>query len=180
MKYTLYCAILGLGQDNPDADADADAFPVEIDGAQTVGQLKVEIKTWAARLLEEIDAYTLKLYKVNINISGNAYAGVMGQISRNELNDHPKQRLSNPSDKLSTIFSSTPADGCIHILVERRLGQSIDPSVCGAVAETRPVCPSLIVHHSLQSLRRRPYIVYHSLIIQYRRRRRPYAPYSDH
>jgi len=134
MKYTLYCAILGPGQD--DADADADAFPVGIDGAQTVGQLKVEIKTQAAKSLGEIDAHTLKLYKVNINISGNAYEGVMGQISRNELNDHSKQKLVNPSDKLSTIFSSTPADGSIHILVERRLGQSIDPSVCGAVAET--------------------------------------------
>jgi len=167
--YTLLCAIIGER---------TDPFPIHIEETRIVGDLKEDIKMKKKRVLAEIEADTLALYKTDIDIDATdtAYKQVIQQISNNTTTA-PKEPLLNPSHKLSAKFGkSIPADGRIHILVERPPGQStdpIDPSVCDAVDETvltRPVYPSLIVYHCLHSL----------LIVQHRRRRLSYASYLDH
>jgi len=150
--YKLFCAILGEG---------TDSFPIDIDETQTVGDLKKCING----ALGSIDTRTLTLYKVDIDVSGDddaAYRQTIEQIHRNTVTAS-KEPLNNPHNKLSAKFGqSIPAEGRIHILIKLPPGQSInpiDPSVYDAVAETvltRPVYPSLIVYHSLQSLSYRP------------------------
>lgn len=130
MVYTLWCAIIGPG---------AKAFPVEIDEARTVGQLKEEIVKKARQPLKGIEAYDLELLKVNIDISDDhLYKPATDQISRGAVTS--TELLFNPSYQLSAKFGkSDPAKQHIHILVQLPPGQStdlIDPSVCGAVAET--------------------------------------------
>jgi len=166
--YKLFCAILGER---------TDSFPINIDESQTVGDLKGQIKKENAQLLISIDARTLILYKVDIDIAVNnaAYQQVIEQIS-DKMVTTPMEPLINPSQTLSDIFGqSTPAGRRINILVERPPGQStdpIDPSVCDTVAETvltRPVIPPITPsNHSLQSL----LIVQHCHCL--------YASYSDH
>ena len=147
--YTFFCAILGQQKE---------AFPIHLNETHTVGDLKIHIN----RALGSIDTKPLTLYKVNIDVSRDetAYGQAMEQIHRNAVT--ASEPLNNPLNMLSAKFDQSILAGGserIHILIKLPPGQStdpIDPSVCDAVAETVltcPVYPSLIVYHSVQSLR---------------------------
>jgi len=116
--YKLFCAIFGQ---------QTDAFHVNIDKAQTVSDLKGEIKKEIQQTLGSIDHGALTLYKVDIDVSDNAaYHKAIEQIHHNTVTAS-KELLSNPVHELSAIFGqSIPAGGRIHILVQLPLGQSID------------------------------------------------------
>jgi hypothetical protein len=140
MPYSLNCAL--IGQDI--------AFTVNINETRTVDNLKDMIKKKA-----EITgpAHTLKLYQVNLAVSGT-YQEVMSTISQSatcadviqalsqsttlaqvlraipqpqNMVEGTNKELEYPFCKLSTLSFSTPADGdYIHILVELPPGQSND------------------------------------------------------
>ena len=144
MPHTFYCAIIGR--------KDNDIFPITIDESKTVGELKHEIKQAAGTTGL---AHTLKLCKVNINISTNeALERVMGKVSQNTtytqelqaLSTKPTHMLTNPSFKLSKHFKKRDVTiETIHILVELPPGESIDSIDLRVwcVAETSPISSAM-------------------------------------
>ena len=136
---SFYCAIIGRN--------DNDIFPVAINEARTVGELKDEIKKKAETTSP---AHTLTLYQVNIDISRDgACEHVMEKLSQNttytqeiqDLSTKPKRVLTNPAFKLSKYFKEpdVPKE-TIDILVELPPGESIDSINLRVwcVAETSP------------------------------------------
>ena len=70
----LFCAIIGQK---------TGAFPVTIDDAQTVGELKEYIKAKNPHAMDSFDALNLTLFKVDIDISTDAaYRQAIEQISQ--------------------------------------------------------------------------------------------------
>ena len=127
----VWCAIIGKEL----------VFSIQINKTQTVYDLKKRIKEKVPSTLASIDAASLKLYKVNIDIDDGddgdevKFDRAIRAISQNptytkeiqDLSTEPKQVLTNPFRELSAIFqSSPPVDGWIHILVELPQGESID------------------------------------------------------
>ena len=123
MPYPLYCAIIG----------DKNLITLDVNETWSTGQLQNYIK---AKKETRGPARTLTLYKVNIDISSDeALEHAMGTVSRNttytqeiqDLSTESGRVLTNPLDKLSTIFGqSPPVDTRIRILVELPPGESIN------------------------------------------------------
>ena len=146
---SFYCAIIGRN--------DNDIFPINIHEAQTVGELKDEIKKKGETTGP---AHTLTVHQVNV-AAADAHIQVMEAISQSVTCSqameamkaiHPQliraiphtgdthKRLTNPFQELSTFLPPTPVQGTIYILVELPQGESIDsmdPREC--VADTSPI-----------------------------------------
>jgi len=105
--YTVYCAILG----------DNTLFPVTINGDQSVGELKKQIKVEEPLKLASFGASTLTLYKVEISLKENDYGPLMEAISQSSVEVEEDQQLRFPLSKLSTIQGGFP-QGVLHILVK--------------------------------------------------------------
>ena len=128
MPNPLFCAII----------SENSLIPIKFNGTQTVGELKDVIKAKAAQTLALVDAHTLTLYKVNIDISNKETSpGVMKQISQSSIKVD-RQEL-DPVDNLSEYWgeSDLPKRKTIHILVQMPRGESSDLRAYGAVAETQ-------------------------------------------
>jgi len=105
--YTVFCAILG----------DDDLFPVTINGDQSVGELKKQIKVEKSLKLASFEASTLTLYKVEISLNENDYGPLMEAISQSSVGVEEDQKLRFPFTPLSTIPDGFPKD-VLHILVK--------------------------------------------------------------
>ena len=115
MPNPLFCAII----------SEDTLLPIKFNGTQTVAELKDVIKAKAAQTLASVDAHTLTLYKVNIDISNKeTSSGVKKQISQSSI-EVDRQEL-DPEDDLSEYWgeSDLSKKKTIHILVPR--GESSD------------------------------------------------------
>jgi len=119
MEYTLNCLVLGA----------EDTFPVKIMEAQSVGELKDEIKKKKPNDFNGVDADRLTLYKINVDLSNPVeYENIMREVSQPSHVFNPKLRLL-AAWRISTHFgeSSDRLEGNIHILVELPRSKSMDP-----------------------------------------------------
>lgn len=125
MHYTFHCAIIGYGT----------TFPVNIDGTQSVGELKKRIKEAKKHALASIDPDRLMLHKANINISkSDIRKKVMQQIQQNWIKVDGEEMVS--AFEVSDYWEKSKLPKrTIHILVKLPLGESIDSRACSAVAE---------------------------------------------
>jgi len=115
MEYTLNCIVLG----------EASVFPVKINDAQLVGELKKAIKNENPNDFKDIDAHHLTLYKIKIVIPDDEGDNILDRVSQPGYVFDPKDKLF-PTHKMSRYFGQDP-DGDIHILVELPQSKSIDP-----------------------------------------------------
>src|SRR5258706_7761908 len=160
--YTVTCAILGHRT----------AFSVKIDSNEQVSELKEQIRAKAFQTLRSFQAFDLKLYKINTPMPDDlpTYETLIDSIYLRTIGLNEGNELRHPFLKLSTFqdgFQDGFPDGNLHILVEVPAGESFSSRPGRDVALTtpcndsliihyRPVYPSLIVYHSLQSLPYRP------------------------
>ena len=125
MAYTLYCFVLG----------EAAPFPVKIMKGQTVGELKEEIKK-KMKKLASIDAHTLPLYKISVDVSDTSnYDSTIRELSQSHYVFNPKDKLF-PLELISEHFRRPPKGKTIHLLVELPQSKLIDPRAYGAVSES--------------------------------------------
>ena len=124
--YNIFCMVEG----------DESLFAVYIKETLTVGNLKDEIFKKIPFTLKEVETRHLKLYKTEIKLSED-------EAHIEEVNKQFK--LLSDVDKglktwneLSEVFKPLgPLKDNIHILVRLPPGESIDPKVGGAIAETK-------------------------------------------
>jgi len=115
MKYTLYCVALDYG----------DPFPVEVNKAQTVGDLKDKIMEKNKCKFTDFDANELTLYL--LNIGGLDKQKRMEEIKSRAMALHNLVELDT-LHKLAKYFPDPgPREETIHILVKPPHGKSIDP-----------------------------------------------------
>jgi len=133
---TLTCLVLG----------EITPFQVTISETQPVDKLKDEIKR-RRETLNDIDAVTLRLYKIKIDISdSNKFESMTHDVLQPDYVFNPKTELS-PTWKISKCFPQYAEDD-IHILVETPRSESIDPRawvpslrICSSPPEfTLPCC----------------------------------------
>jgi len=119
MEYTLNCIVLGEGS----------VFPVKINDAQLVGELKDKIKGKNVIRFSHIDAAQLKLYKLNVAKSDNDYDQIREAIT-NGLFELNKTNVLDEVDTLSYCFAdpNPPKSRAIHIVVVSPQSKSIDPN----------------------------------------------------
>ena len=117
MEYTLNCLVLGA----------EDTFPVKIKGAQSVGELKDEIKKKKEPRFNGLAADELTLYQINVDISDdNDIGDIMHEVSQPGYVFNPKRKLQ-AARKLARVFRGTgPPDDTVHILVVPPQSKSID------------------------------------------------------
>src|SRR5258706_277023 len=148
--YTVTCAILGHRK----------AFSVEIDRDKPVSTLKNKISAQEFQALASFQALDLKLYKINIPVTPT-YDAAIEPIYQRTVNFNEDDELKDPTAELEDVFPDGAPRKTIHILVKVPEGESFSSRPGRDVALTtpcndRPVYPSLIVYHSLQSLPYRP------------------------
>src|SRR5258706_4934014 len=156
--YTIFCLLKG----------ETVPFPVEIDETKSVGVLKDHIKEEMSAV--DVEARKLELYHVNIKFDESHEERHIAQA--NEVLQGSTRQPLRLWLTLSKIAEGFP-EGELHILIQLPPGESIHSRACGTAAEMyppnlqcppsliihyhyRPVYPSLIVYHSLQSLPYRP------------------------
>lgn len=111
----LNCLVLGHSRNN--------IFPVKIAATELVGSLKEAIKEKTSRLFKHADAMDLVLWNVSEVVDdnlGNTLAGI-------NLEEQPSL---SPVDKLSKVFSDTPVEGRLHIVVGRPTDGKVFRSLC--------------------------------------------------
>ena len=97
-------------------------FSVTIDEKQIVDELKDAIKSRISGTLANIDAYNLKLYKININaLDKDQYTEGVNTLAQNLSTLHKL----NPAIPMGTVFPSGPLDQMIEILVEVPTSESL-------------------------------------------------------
>lgn len=99
--YTIFCAIQGK----------RGCFAVEILRDETVYHLKKAIKTERAIALESFDPSELDLCQVNVTAPTEAQR-------EDALAQADISNILDPLSKIKDIYSSTPPEGTIHILVQ--------------------------------------------------------------
>ena len=141
MLYTLGCIV--IGEDT--------VFLVEIDDTKSVDKLKDDIIKKRPNIIDRTihDATHLTLYKVEIKLSNDdAYieevkkqSKLISNVNKLRTWDKLSKVFASPAPDASTPGASAPDasapdDETIHILVQLPSGESIDPKVGGAIAET--------------------------------------------
>ncbi|PKY30164.1 hypothetical protein RhiirB3_447111 [Rhizophagus irregularis] len=101
MSVTLLCLVKG--------NTLANAFPVHIDGKSLVGDLKDAIKAKKAPVFDNFPADELRLWKVEI---GDDRDDLLRNLT---LQDQPELLATK---KISKYFPVSPAEECIHVIVE--------------------------------------------------------------
>ncbi|CAB4418757.1 unnamed protein product [Rhizophagus irregularis] len=101
MSVTLLCLVKG--------NTLANVFPVHIDGNSLVGDLKKVIKAEKAPEFDHFPADKLKLWKVEI---GDDRDDLLSNLT---LQDQPELLATK---KISKYFPDSPAEECIHVIVE--------------------------------------------------------------
>lgn len=124
-RYTLICAILGTDV----------VFTITLDDTPTVADLKKEIKATNENTIASFDARRLTLYKVKLRVSElETFREVMEDISRDSIYG---EELDYPFSKLLETFKESDLpEKTIHVLVRFPAGESTNPRVRGAVAES--------------------------------------------
>ena len=136
MEYTLNCIVLG----------EASVFPVKINNAQLVGELKKAIKNKKPNDFNDVDADQVTLHQIRIVIpdDDDEYNKIMNGISQPGYVFDPKRTLI-PTYKISRYFGQGP-EGDIHILVELPKGKSIH---CGGVVLMADVVVQMQTHPTI-------------------------------
>ena len=118
--YTFHCAVLGTNT----------IFGVTLNETQSVADLKEHIKATKAQTLAAVEADTLTLYKVNIDVSTTeTFEKALGDISQNSI-CCVKEELRYPFSKLFNTFKESDLlKATLHILVKRPAGESINSSI---------------------------------------------------
>ena len=121
MEYTLNCIVLG----------EASVFPVKINDAQLVGELKKAIKNEKPNDFKDIDADHLTLHRIRINLDASdedEYDRILDEVSQPGYVFTPKRKLRDVWE-ISQYYGdpSYRQRGAIHILVEPPQSKSIDP-----------------------------------------------------
>ena len=121
--YTIFCMVEG----------DESLFLVDIKENQTVGHLKDEIFKKIPFTLKKAEARHFKLYKIDVEAStSNKFREAVKSLKLDESED------LFTCLTLSTVFAPSGPSDTTYILVRLPPGESIDPKVGGAVAETKP------------------------------------------
>ena len=124
---TFICAVLGTDT----------TFEVTLRSTDSIYALKKSIKAEKQRTFDSIEADTLKLFKVKMDISNTENYEEATKAVAQELLVCPMQELKYPHAKLLDIFPESDLNTLrIHVLVERPAGESINSRVCSAVAAT--------------------------------------------
>ncbi|PVF90964.1 hypothetical protein CPB86DRAFT_477979 [Serendipita vermifera] len=103
-NYTINC-LLKLGDD-------ISVLQIKIASNESVAALKDWIKEKKPNGLNNIDADTLKLYRIDMIYDKNLVDNVNRKMAENPA------ELDNPTMDLSEIFSETPKKKMVHILVK--------------------------------------------------------------
>lgn len=117
-------------------------FPVNIDRTETVGDLKVGIKTVQRQKLRDIDADDLTLYRVNIKDPRTTVHTIaqFNQFSQSLNEDNALDDMQ----QLSVAFHGVPPGKPYYVLVQPPKGQSIySKACCCVVVFMADVVPSL-------------------------------------
>ncbi|KAF9527619.1 hypothetical protein CPB83DRAFT_855728 [Crepidotus variabilis] len=101
--YTIFCAI----------QHEWTPFPVDIKNDSTVGHLKDAIKAKNTARFGSIDAHTLTLYRVDVDVGGSTAKERQAALAQMILTES-----LDPLKKLYKLYSSQPPDDTIHILVQ--------------------------------------------------------------
>ena len=113
-SFTFLCAILGTEQ----------TFQVELDETHTVYDLKKAIKAEKRQTLTTVEADTLKLYKVKLDVSNKEYYEHATKAIAEGLLASPMQELEYPFARLSEVFQDSDLPRLtIHLIVERPVGE---------------------------------------------------------
>lgn len=108
--YELFCLVHG--------DPEDFAFGIKINKSEKVDELKKAILPLKGNTFAGIDHNNLKLYNVNISLtSTNTQRSSLGDRNVNIVNTLGGQ-LMLPIIKLENVFTTPPADGYIHVIVE--------------------------------------------------------------
>lgn len=100
---SLFCYVLG---DDPQQ-----IFPVKIAPTETVGDLKDAIKAKKSNTLKDVDADTLKLWKVSIPVDSRFK-------ERIETSAFAEEGCLQPMSELSEIFPDSPLRKHVHIVIK--------------------------------------------------------------
>ena len=150
-----------------------DVILVKIDSDEPVSELKNKIID-ATRATASFYPSELTLYKVNIYVPEDAFDEVYKSITLCTIDFKRENKLGNPLCKLSSIPDGFP-EGNIHILVEVPAGESFSPRPGRDVAEIVLSLTTPTLQRPRLSLADRPSLSNHSLIVQHRPQRCPYA-----
>ena len=124
-RYKIFCIVEG----------DENAFSVDIEETVTVADLKEETVKKNSELAKVYPLHKLKLYKINVNASTRQK--LIEEVESLKL-DASKELVER--HKLSALCApSGPSDETVHILVRIPPGESKDPKVGSAFAETNVV-----------------------------------------
>jgi len=98
----LFCYVLGDGPSN--------IFPVDIEPSKTVAHLRDAIKAQKSPAFKDVDASTLKLWKVSIAVDSSFKERIDTSILVDE-------ESLQPWDDLSDVFSELLAEEHVHVVV---------------------------------------------------------------
>ena len=115
------------GKENP--------FHVDIDGDSTMGHLKDLIKLEALVTLEEVDACSPNLFKINAH---GETCKERTKALEEELQRISSDALLDALNSISDLFPVAPPAKTIHILVQLPPSESIHSRACGAIADMHP------------------------------------------
>ncbi|EGZ14316.1 hypothetical protein PHYSODRAFT_286778 [Phytophthora sojae] len=141
----LFCAIVG---------AAGSAFPVDIDGGQSVGDLKDAIKAKNPATITG-DAKDLQLFLAKKDGAWLKSKDLLrmrkGEISDEVESLYMKEELDDPTDKICAKFPSTIPDGTIHVLVVVPVGAVVVQEVHEIHAQTVLTKRKTYVHSKVGS-----------------------------
>jgi len=100
---SLFCYVLGDDSNN--------IFPVDIEPSKTVGHLKATIKEENSQAFKDVDAKTLRLWKVSIAVDSSFKERIETSIFVDE-------ESLKPIEELSDIFPELPSRKQVHIVVK--------------------------------------------------------------
>ncbi|KAF9920462.1 hypothetical protein BGZ67_001263, partial [Mortierella alpina] len=102
---TIFCIIDGQPSSSP--------FCIKISNGFTVDDLKTSIKTKQFQLFKNIEAISLRLWRVLIDeASHHDKVVLLSDVSAMD------KKLLMSTDRLSAVFPKPPSEGYIHIVIE--------------------------------------------------------------